>query len=80
MKYWFKVLMMTLAWQKKSSINFSKAKKKFCLSLYYNDGGSYLYVNKTDIWKFRVNDNISGYNFCLGSISKDFIKDEQECL
>ena len=30
------------------NINFTKAKAKFCLSLYYNSGESYLYVNKTD--------------------------------
>ena len=36
-----------------------------------------MYVNKTEICKFKVNDNTSGYNFCLGSVSKDFTKDEQ---
>ena len=36
-----------------------------------------MYVNKTKIYKFKVKNNISSYNFCLGSISKDFTKDEQ---
>ena len=29
------------------------------------------------ICKFKANDNISCYIFCLGSISKDFTNDEQ---
>ena len=37
----------------------------------------YLYVNKTEICKFKANNNIIWYNFCLGSVSKDFLKDEQ---
>ena len=35
-----------------------------------------MYVNKTEICKFKAKDNISCYNFCLGS-AKDFTKDEQ---
>ena len=54
-----------------------KANAKFCISLCYNGGESYLYVNKTEICKFEANDNISWYNFCLGSISKDFTTEEQ---
>ena len=38
---------------------------------------NYFYVNKTEICKFKAKDNISWYNFCLGSTSKDFTKDEQ---
>ena len=37
----------------------------------------YLYVNKTKIDKFKVYDNKRWYDFCLGTISKDFTKDEQ---
>ena len=54
--------------QKKMSINFNKASRKFCLSLLYNGDESYLYVNKTDIYKFKAKNNISWYNFCLKSI------------
>ena len=36
-----------------------------------------MYVNKTEIYIFKVKDNITWYNFCLGSISKDFTKYEQ---
>ena len=35
------------------------------------------YVNKTEIYNFKAKDNISWYNFCLGSVSKDFTKDQQ---
>ena len=44
--------------------------------MHYNDE-SCLYVNKTEIFKFKAKDNIRWYNLCLGSISKDFTKDEQ---
>ena len=33
--------------------------------------------NKTEIYKFKVNDNISWHNFCLGNVSKNFTKNEQ---
>ena len=36
-----------------------------------------MFVDKTEICKIQVKDNISWYNFCSGSISKDFTKDEQ---
>ena len=35
-----------------------------------------MYVNKTEILKLKANDNISWYDFCLESVSKDFTKDE----
>ena len=44
--------------------------------LHYNDHENYLIVNKTGIWKFKTNDNISSHYFCLGSASKDYITDE----
>ena len=56
--------------RKKIIINFSKANTKFCLSLHFSDDESY-YVNKTEIYKFKVKDKLSRYNFCLGTISKD---------
>ena len=76
MKQQLKVLMVVLVQQKKS-INFSKANTKFCISLHYNCDESHLYVNKKEIYKFKVKDNISWFNFCLGSLSKDFTKDKQ---
>ena len=67
----------TGASEKKNSINFSKAKTKFCLSLHYNGDESYFYVNKIEIYKFKAKDKISWSNFCLGSVSQDFTKNEQ---
>ena len=39
----------TLTQEKTYSINFTLTKKKFCLSLHYNGGNSYLFVNGTEI-------------------------------
>ena len=58
-------------------INLRKANTKFCLILHYNGDKSHLYVNKTEISKFKEHNNISQYNFWLGSQSKDFPKDQQ---
>ena len=38
------------------SINFTVTKKKFCLSLNYNEANSYLFVNDTEIYKFKAKD------------------------
>ena len=47
--------------------------KKFCLSLHYNGGNSYLFVNNREIVKFKAADSkIVSYPLCLGNISKDF--------
>ena len=62
--------------RKKICINFTKANTKFSFSLVYNSDESYLYVNKTDICKFKANELIPWYKFCLRSVSKDFTKDE----
>ena len=70
-----KALMTALVQQKKSSINFSKRNTKCCLSLHCIGDQSYLYVDKTEIYRFKAKDNISWYNFCLGSVSQDFAKD-----
>ena len=57
------------------SINFAKENTKFCLSLQYNGGNSYLFVNGTEIIKFKAKDSeITPYPLCLGSISKDWSK------
>ena len=36
-----------------------------------------MHVNKTEICKFKAKCNIGLCNICLGSVSKDFTKDEQ---
>ena len=38
------------------SINFTKVNTKFCLSLHYNAVNSYLFVNGTEIIKFKAKD------------------------
>ena len=58
------------------SINFSKNNTKFCLSLHYNGANSYLFVNGTEIIKFKAKDsNIMASPLCLGNISKDWSTD-----
>ena len=52
------------------------AKKKFCLSLHYNLANSYLFVNGTEICKFKAKDSeIVVSPLCLGNISKDWSTD-----
>ena len=54
------------------SINFTVTKKKFCLSLHYNGGNSYLFVNGTEFYKFKAKDSkIVASLSCLGNISND---------
>ena len=43
----------TLAAEKMYSINFTENNKKFCLILHYNGANSYLFVNGTEIIKFK---------------------------
>ena len=60
-------------------INFTKHNTKFCLSLHYNGGNSYLFVNSTEIIKFKGKDSeILGSLLCLGKILKDFSVDNME--
>ena len=65
--------------EKMCSINFTIRKKKFCLSLHYNRANSYLFVNGTEIIKFKAKDsNIVASPLCLGNISKDWSVDNKE--
>ena len=47
----------TLYAEKMYSINFTATKKKFCLSLHYNGADIYLFVNGTEIIKFKEKDS-----------------------
>ena len=59
----------TLTAEKMCSINFTMTKKKFCLSLHYNGGNSYLFVNGKEIHKFKAKDSeIVVAPLCLGNI------------
>ena len=63
----------SLTAEKMYSINFTLTKKTFCLSLHYNGAKSYLFVNGTEIYKFKAKDsNIIANSLCLGNISKDW--------
>ena len=63
------------------SINFTVTKKKFCLSLHYNGADSYLFVNGTEIYKFKVKDSeIVATPLCLGNVSKDWSADNMKKL
>ena len=52
------------------------SEKKFCLSLHYNGANSYLFVNGTEIIKFKAKDSeIVATPLYLGNISEDFSVD-----
>ena len=66
----------TLAAEKKYSINFTVTRKKFCLSLHYNGANRYLFLNGTEIYKFKAKDSeIAATSLCLGNISKGLSAD-----
>ena len=53
------------------SIDFTLTNKTICLSLHYNGANSYLFVNGTEIYKFKAKDSeIFADPTCLGNISK----------
>ena len=53
--------------------------EKFCLSLHYNRGNSYLFVNGEEIHKFKAKDSeIVATPLCLGNISKDWSVDNMK--
>ena len=69
----------TLSGEKLYSINFTKKNTKFCLSLHYNGANSYLFVNSTEIYKFKGKDSeIHAYSSCLGNISKNWSQDNMK--
>ena len=54
------------------SVNFTEINKKFCLSLHYHGANSYLFVNSTEIIKFKTDKSkIIVNTLCLGNISKE---------
>ena len=61
------------------SINFTVTKEKFCFSLHYNGTNSYLFVNGTEIYKFKAKDSeIAAAPLCLGNISNDWSVDNMK--
>ena len=60
-------------------INFTEKNKKISLSLHYNGANSYLFVNSTEIHKFKAKySEIVVSPLCLGNISKDFSVDNMK--
>ena len=68
------VSMEALVYKKKRDINSSKVKSTFCLSLHYNSGNNYLFVNWKEICQFKASNGNVNFpsRFCLGSISNKF--------
>ena len=61
----------SLTAEKIYSVNFTDDREKYCLSLHYNGANSYLFVNGTEIIKFKAKDSeIVATPLCLGNISK----------
>ena len=58
----------TIFAEKIYSINFTENSKKFCLILRHNGANSYLFVNGTEIHKFKAKDSeIVATPLCLGN-------------
>ena len=70
----------TLTAEKMSSINFTLIFfLKFCFFLHYNRANSYLFVNGTEIYKFKAKDSeILPSPLPLGNISKDWSADNKK--
>ena len=61
------------------SINFTENNKKSFLSVHYNGANNYLFVNGTEIHKFKAKDSeIVASPLYLGNISKDFSVDNMK--
>ena len=61
------------------SINFTNTNEKFCLRLHYNRADSYLFVNGTEIYKFKSKDSETLTSpLCLGKVSKDWSTDNMK--
>ena len=60
-------------------MNFTEIKEKYCICLHYNGAKSYLFVNGTEIHKFKAKDSeIVATPLCLGNISKDWSVDNMK--
>ena len=61
------------------SINFTEYYKEFSLSEYHNEANRYLFVNDTEITKFKAKDSeIVTAPLCLGNILKDISVDNMK--
>ena len=65
--------------EKLYSITSTENNKEFCLRLHYKGANSYLFVNGTEIHKFKAKDfEILAIPLCLGNISKNFSVDNMK--
>ena len=65
--------------EKMYSFNFALTRNKFCLSLHYKRANSYLFINETEIIKFKAKDSeIATTPLCLGNISKKWSVDNMK--
>ena len=56
-------------------INFTENKEKYCLTSHYNGANGYLFVNSTEINKFKAKGSeIVATPLCLAKVSKDWSK------
>ena len=61
------------------SVIFADNGEEYCLSLHYNGANSYLFVNNTEVIKFKAKDTeIVATPLCLGNISKDWSVDNMK--
>ena len=61
------------------SINFTENNKKKFLSLYFNGSNNYLFVNGTEIIKFKAKDSeVLETPLCPGNASKEFSVDNMK--
>ena len=71
----------TIYAEKTYLINFTKSRVRFCLSLLYNGDNSYVFVNGTEICKFKAKKYETKdcqTEICLGNISRDFSVDNMK--
>ena len=69
----------SLTAEKTHSLNFTVTRNMFYLTLHYNGANSYLFVNGTEIIKFKAKDSeIVTTPFCIGNISKDWTVDNMK--
>ena len=72
-------LELSLTVKKMYSFNFTFTKKKFCLSLHCNGANNYLFINGTEIYKFKAKDfEIVAAPLCLGNTSKGWWVDNMK--
>ena len=65
--------------EKMYSIKFTVTRKIFCLRLHYNGANNYLFVNGTEIHKFKAKDSeIVAAPLCQGNMSKDWSVDNMK--